>query len=227
MARPTLDEILSGLNNWEVEVNTNFGLLVGGAFPIYRVATVGALPAAASFEHCLVVVQSSPPALMVSNGSSWVNVAASSKLDDLAAPDDNTDLDASTSVHGLLRKLTGASYHFLRADGTWANPHNRTVNDQTGTTYTLALTDEYSYVRASNASAITVTVPPDSSLVFAVGAEIPVIQVGVGQVTVAAGSGVTVNTPETLKVRAQYSTVTLRKVATDEWDISGDLEDAP
>src|SRR5687768_16158792 len=29
------------------------------------------------------------------------------KLDDLAAPDDNTDLNASASAHGLLRKLSG------------------------------------------------------------------------------------------------------------------------
>lgn len=44
------------------------------------------------------------------------------KLDDLAAPDDNTDLDATTSAHGLLPKLGGGSTNFLRADGTWAAP---------------------------------------------------------------------------------------------------------
>lgn len=44
------------------------------------------------------------------------------KLDDLAAPDDNTDLDASTSKHGLLKKLGGGTTDFLRADGAWAAP---------------------------------------------------------------------------------------------------------
>lgn len=44
------------------------------------------------------------------------------KLDDLAAPDDNTDLDASTSKHGLLKKLGGGTTNFLRADGAWAAP---------------------------------------------------------------------------------------------------------
>lgn len=44
------------------------------------------------------------------------------KLDDLAAPDDNTDLDATTSAHGLLPKLGGGTTNFLRADGTWATP---------------------------------------------------------------------------------------------------------
>jgi len=44
------------------------------------------------------------------------------KLDDLAAPDDNTDLDASTSAHGLLKKLPGGTSTYLRADGTFATP---------------------------------------------------------------------------------------------------------
>lgn len=44
------------------------------------------------------------------------------KLDDLAAPDDNTDLDATVLAHGLLPKLGGGTTNFLRADGSWANP---------------------------------------------------------------------------------------------------------
>jgi hypothetical protein len=44
------------------------------------------------------------------------------KLDDLGIPDDNTDLNASTSAHGLLPKLAGGTTSFLRADGTYAVP---------------------------------------------------------------------------------------------------------
>ena len=44
------------------------------------------------------------------------------KLDDLAAPDDNTDLDASTTKHGLLPKLGGGTTNYLRADGNWFAP---------------------------------------------------------------------------------------------------------
>lgn len=40
------------------------------------------------------------------------------KLDDLAAPDDNTDLDVSTSAHGLMPKLGGSASNVLRMDGT-------------------------------------------------------------------------------------------------------------
>jgi hypothetical protein len=41
------------------------------------------------------------------------------KLDDLAAPDDNTDLDVSTTAHGLVPKGTNTG-NFLKDDGSWA-----------------------------------------------------------------------------------------------------------
>lgn len=44
------------------------------------------------------------------------------KLDDLGTPDDNTDLNASTTRHGLLAKLSGSTVQYLRGDGTWTNP---------------------------------------------------------------------------------------------------------
>jgi len=47
---------------------------------------------------------------------------ATPKLDDLATPDDNTDLDATIVQHGLLPKLGGGTANFLRADGAWAAP---------------------------------------------------------------------------------------------------------
>lgn len=43
------------------------------------------------------------------------------KLDDLAAPDDNTDLNASTTAHGLMQKYPGGTTTFLRADGVFAS----------------------------------------------------------------------------------------------------------
>jgi hypothetical protein len=41
------------------------------------------------------------------------------KLDDLATPDDNSDLNATTLNHGLLRKLDNNQTHWLRGDGNW------------------------------------------------------------------------------------------------------------
>jgi len=48
-------------------------------------------------------------------------VEANIKLDDLGAPDDNTDLDASTSAHGLLPKLANDADKFLNGVGSWVH----------------------------------------------------------------------------------------------------------
>lgn len=98
------------------------------------------------------------------------------------------------------------------------------VSNETAS-YTLAVDDEY--VRVANASAVSVTVDPVASVAWTVGQQITVVQSGAGQVTIVAGSGVTINTPETLKLRKQYSAVTLTYVAADTWDLIGDLEVLP
>lgn len=104
-------------------------------------------------------------------------------------------------------------------------PLSQTINDQTGTTYTLVLADAAKVVRCANASAITLTVPPNSSVAFPVGTRVDITQSGAGALTVAAGAGVTINKPASLSLvlQEQWSQVTLVKVATDTWDIAGDL----
>jgi hypothetical protein len=44
------------------------------------------------------------------------------KLDDLEPPDDTTDLDVSTSKHGLCPKAPNDTTKFLRGDGAWGVP---------------------------------------------------------------------------------------------------------
>lgn len=44
------------------------------------------------------------------------------KLDDLAAPDDNTDLNATTTAHGLLKKLSNVATEFMNGVGAWSTP---------------------------------------------------------------------------------------------------------
>jgi len=98
------------------------------------------------------------------------------------------------------------------------------TNEQTGTAYTLVLTDDGKIVEMNNASANTLTVPPNSSVAFPVGSQILVLQTGAGQTTVAAGSGVTVNSKDgNLKLSAQWCAATLIKRATDTWVVVGDL----
>ncbi len=99
---------------------------------------------------------------------------------------------------------------------------NLTLNAQTGTTYTLVLTDNGRLVTLSNAAAITLTVPLNSSVAFATGAVVNIQQIGAGQVTVAGASGVTLNGTGTA-LRAQWSAASLVKTATDTWTLIGDL----
>lgn len=94
---------------------------------------------------------------------------------------------------------------------------------ETGTSRTLALTDAFKYIRTTNGSAVTITVPPNSSVAFKTGIQIDVFQDGAGQVTFAEGSGVTINRSYGLKIAVQNQAATLVKVDTNEWDLIGAL----
>jgi hypothetical protein len=78
-------------------------------------------------------------------------------------------------------------------------------------------------VERNNASANTVTVPPNADVAFPLLTEIHILQSGAGQTTIAAGSGVTVNATPGLKLRAQWSAATLIKRDTNTWVAVGDL----
>lgn len=106
---------------------------------------------------------------------------------------------------------------------------NLSLNAQTGTTYTFVLGDNGKLVTASNASAQTYSIPTNASVAYAVGTQINIIQIGAGQVTIqavtsgtttVASTGATATAP---KLRAQYSSATLIKAATDLWYVIGDI----
>ena len=101
------------------------------------------------------------------------------------------------------------------------------INAQTGTSYTTVLADNGKLITQTNASAITTTIPPNSSVAYPVGAQINVAQLGAGQVTFAQGAGVTIistgATASAPKLRVQYSTATAIQTATDNWLVVGDI----
>ena len=89
---------------------------------------------------------------------------------------------------------------------------------------TLVLGDTMNAVEVNASGATTVTVPPQSSVAFPIGTVIEVAQLGTGSVTIAAGSGVTLQSAGALlATRAQYSTVSIRKRATNTWLVVGDV----
>lgn len=95
-------------------------------------------------------------------------------------------------------------------------------NAQTGS-YTLVAADSQKLVEMNVASANNLTVPLNSSVPFAIGTQISVLQTGAGQTTLLATGGVTINATPGLKLRAQWSSATLIKRGTDTWVAIGDL----
>lgn len=89
------------------------------------------------------------------------------------------------------------------------------INPQTGTTYTLALSDAGEAVTLTNASPVTVTVPLNSVAAFPVGTHITLLNLGAGTVSIAGAAGVTVY--PTSKTLAQYEGGAVFKTATNTW----------
>jgi len=97
-----------------------------------------------------------------------------------------------------------------------------TTNEQTGTSYTLVLSDSAKLIELNNAAAITLTVPTNASVAFPVGTKIDLLQTGAGQVTVG-GAGVTIDATPGLKLSGQWAAASLIKRATDTWVLIGNL----
>jgi hypothetical protein len=154
--------------------------------------------------------------LPVANGGTGVTTSTGSG---------NVVLSTSpTLVTPTLGAASATSIAF--SDGTQSKegvPSRTAINAQTGTSYTAALTDRDSLVELNNAAAITLTIPTNATAAFPVGTSIDILQTGAGQVTVAGAAGVTVNATPGLKLRAQWSSATLFKRATDTWVVMGDL----
>ena len=77
------------------------------------------------------------------------------KLDDLSAPDDNTDLNFSTTAHGLVPKGPNDGT-FLKADGTWAAPGGGGALTREGGQTTEATTTSTSAVDLLTAASLSI-----------------------------------------------------------------------
>jgi hypothetical protein len=90
--------------------------------------------------------------------------------------------------------------------------------------YTLVLSDLGKVVRMDVSTANNLTIPPNSSVAFPIGSVINIVQIGSGQTTIVAGSGVTLRSPnESLKIASRYGLGGAIKIATDEWVVFGNL----
>lgn len=98
------------------------------------------------------------------------------------------------------------------------------INAQSGTSYTLVLADAGKVVELTNAGAITLTIPPNSSVAFPIGTAIELHQGGAGTVTVAPDTGVTlVSRGSVFGLAGQEAVAVIRKVGADKWRLTGDI----
>jgi hypothetical protein len=88
--------------------------------------------------------------------------------------------------------------------------------------YSLTVSDKNKVIEITGSSSASVTVPTNSSQAFPVGSQVTIIRNGTGTVRII-GSGVTLRHTPGEYLRAQYSSATLIKRATDEWYLIGDL----
>jgi len=126
----------------------------------------------------------------------------------------------TSSVLAATPTAVKAAYDLAAA----ASPKLLSFNAQTGTTYTFVGSDADKLVTTSNASAVTVTIPPS---VFSAGQSFDVQSIGVGLTTFAAGAGVTITstgaTAAAPKLRARYSACTVICTASNTFTVIGDL----
>ena len=104
------------------------------------------------------------------------------------------------------------------------------INTQTGTTYTPVLSDAAALITLNNASAITVSIPTNASVAYAIGTQINFAWItGAGATTIQAvtsgtttilSTGATSTAPV---LRAVNSVATAIKIDTDKWLVTGDI----
>jgi hypothetical protein len=98
------------------------------------------------------------------------------------------------------------------------------VTGYAGNSLTLALDHAGDYIRTTSATPVTITVPPQSSVVWVDNTEIMFEQAGAGQITLTTGTGVTINSSESLKTEKQYSVVAIKRTSSNVWTFFGERE---
>jgi len=103
-------------------------------------------------------------------------------------------------------------------DGEAILGFDASINDQTGTAYTLLASDNGKVVVLNNGSAVTVTVPSG----LGAGFNCSFVQKGAGQVSFSASSTTINNRQSHTKINAQYGVASLLAYAADTFVLAGD-----
>lgn len=124
-----------------------------------------------------------------------------------------------------LTKTSAASTYFPISSSANFAPLTISTNAQTGTSYTLGLSDAGKIIERNNAGANLVIIPLNSTAAFPVGTKIDIIQTGAGATSASVTSGVTLNSEAGKRtINAQWQAATLVKRGTDTWVMIGALK---
>lgn len=120
----------------------------------------------------------------------------------------------------------GASNGVASLSGTKVKAEQRSapLSSNYQTARQLSLNDAGQFIYCTNTNATTITIPNNTSVAFPADTEIEIMRYSTGSVTIAAASGVTILcTTSSRTLRAQYSTVRLKRISTNRWLLAGDL----
>jgi hypothetical protein len=131
------------------------------------------------------------------------------------------DADLATPLEGMLVWLQDSNKFVYYSGSAWVDliPSSAQSISDKSANYTIVGSDADKLIR-STGSAITITIAD----VLTVGQRIDFAQYGAGQVTFAAGSGVTLNSADgNLKTAKQYAGATVECVASGVYWLVGNL----
>jgi len=151
------------------------------------------------------------------------DLVASNNLSDVAnAGTSRTNLglgDAATKTVGTAdTNVIAVSSGTVDLGGNKLEDFDASINDQTGTAYTLLAGDNGKVVVLNNGSAITLTVPSG----LGVGFNCTVVQKGAGQVTFTASSTTINNRQSHTKIAGQHGVASICAVVADTFVLAGD-----
>lgn len=129
---------------------------------------------------------------------------------------DELDANGIAKVYGY----SGSAWA-LPESGSGGSSFSPVVTEST-TARLLALTDAGAYIRHTNASNSTVTMPPQADVAWLDDTEVHIRRSAAGNLTLTPGAGVTLNAPSggTL-VMTNNMSVTLKRAGSNIWDVIG------
>src|SRR5574341_1297023 len=131
---------------------------------------------------------------------------------------DDVELNTSGAVDGDVLRHNGV---------TWdaGVPPPPKVVEITDSEFTLSMGSAHRYYRCTNAAGCNVTVPDHTLVPLEIGSEVHFVQRAAGAIVFYSGTGVAINAPTGYDAATDTlgAVVTLKKIATDEWDLFGML----